>query len=227
MDRDNLALVSLGGGVALLIFLCYLAHQWLFPKILKYPYPAPTSSPSCKKQSVLLAGSYNPPHKGHLEMLKYLSSRYGRVVAVVGFNPSKKYDVSPQQRLALLERMIEDAGIEGNVEARLVPGLIWRWALKNNISKMYRGVRTWEKDGNGESHLLLQNTVWPVLIGPLKLPVKTVFLEGNPLFNHISSTVVRDRCVEARKVGRNPAAEDLTGLVPDCIATKVCEIYGA
>jgi Cytidylyltransferase-like len=36
-----------------------------------------------KTKTVVLAGSFNPVHKGHVSMLEYLATRYGRVVVVV------------------------------------------------------------------------------------------------------------------------------------------------
>lgn len=48
------------------------------PTIIEYPWKLPTS-PTIrardKKKVVILAGSYNPPHLGHLAMLEYLSER--------------------------------------------------------------------------------------------------------------------------------------------------------
>lgn len=57
--------------------------------------------------TVVLAGSYNPPHRGHLAMLLYLSKRYGRVIAIIGVNPKKRYQVSPDERAALLRKMLQ------------------------------------------------------------------------------------------------------------------------
>jgi len=56
---------------------------------------------------------------------------------------------------------------------------------------MYRGIRTWDSDGNDERYLLLQNTFFPYILG-LCLPVKTVFLESKEEYMGISSTRVRD-----------------------------------
>ena len=48
---------------------------------------------------VVMAGSFNPPHNGHLAsraILEYLSKRYGQeVIVVIGVNLTKKYLVSP------------------------------------------------------------------------------------------------------------------------------------
>ena len=40
-------------------------------------------------------------------MVEYLSRRHSEVVLVVGVNPNKTYDVSPQQRADLLNTMIK------------------------------------------------------------------------------------------------------------------------
>ena len=96
-----------------------LLYPILFPHIIKYPWPQPPTPPVSsiqqqqqhdnpdKKLTVVLAGSYNPPHCGHLAMLAYLSQRYGKVIAVVGMNPNKTYPVSPCQRVALIRKMIQ------------------------------------------------------------------------------------------------------------------------
>jgi len=39
-------------------------------------------------------------------MLSYLSQRYGKVLAVIGTNPNKTYDVSPEERAEMLRTMI-------------------------------------------------------------------------------------------------------------------------
>jgi uncharacterized SAM-binding protein YcdF (DUF218 family) len=43
------------------------------PRIMRYPWPP--SDPKDKNLTIVLAGSYNPPHSGHLAMLTYLSQR--------------------------------------------------------------------------------------------------------------------------------------------------------
>jgi phosphopantetheine adenylyltransferase len=37
------------------------------------------------------------------------------VIAVVGFNPDKKYQVTPEERANLLRKMLKDAGAATNV----------------------------------------------------------------------------------------------------------------
>ena len=120
----------------------YLAIRWANPVIIKYPWDRNDNCKvdsyaafSDKKKTVVLAGSYNPPHKGHLAMIEYLSHRFKEVIVVVGFNPNKVYDVTPEERCGMLKKMVEEIG-EKNVKVQLVKGLIWRFAIKNGASML-------------------------------------------------------------------------------------------
>jgi hypothetical protein len=53
-----------------------LVNPILFPRVISYPWPSNQGNdPQEKKMTVVLAGSYNPPHLGHLAMLTHLSER--------------------------------------------------------------------------------------------------------------------------------------------------------
>ena len=59
-------------GGSLLVVVAALAKPILFPTIIKFPWEDVTGK---EDKIVILAGSYNPPHLGHLAMLEYLSKR--------------------------------------------------------------------------------------------------------------------------------------------------------
>mmetsp|Transcript_24781 Transcript_24781/g.44824 ORF Transcript_24781/g.44824 Transcript_24781/m.44824 type:complete len:242 (-) Transcript_24781:63-788(-) len=110
--------------IVLLVFV-YAALSLILPivkpKIIEYPWKLPTLSrirARDKEKVVILAGSYNPPHNGHLAMLEYLSQRYGQVIAVVGMNPNKKYLVSPEERVELIQSMLDTNPKLKNVRAQ-------------------------------------------------------------------------------------------------------------
>ena len=71
-------------------------------------------------KTVIFAASYNPPHHGHLKMLEHLSKTYLKVIAVIGFNPNKKYPVSPEERADLLREMLEPSTTNVEVEGEQI-----------------------------------------------------------------------------------------------------------
>lgn len=52
-------------------------------------------------------------------MVRYLSSRYEEVHAIIGVNPNKKYLVSPYQRQELFRKMLKEVGLS-NVKVIIV-----------------------------------------------------------------------------------------------------------
>jgi len=101
------------GCLAVLSTTLYLLYQLNYPRILTYPWNLPSAffqeSTTLYDHytEVVLAGSYNPPHYGHLEMIAYLARRYKKVHVVIGMNPNKVYQVSPHQRADIIERMVQ------------------------------------------------------------------------------------------------------------------------
>ena len=176
-----------------------------------------------REGSALLAGSFNPPHKGHVAMLAHLSKRYAKVFAVVGFNPAKKYAVTPEQRCAVLKTMVSHLA---NVEPITVRGYIWRFAFAQRVVAIYRGIRDWKQDGRAEMLLELQNRLGPPLLG-LRWPYATTFLclsdpkHGTNIEKsvlNVSSTDVRSRLANH---------EDIEDLIEnDTAVAQIKECWG-
>ena len=110
----------------------------------------------------------------------------------------------------------------------VVSGYIWRYAKSQNASLFYRGIRTWSADGPEERQLQILNTWGPLLLGPT-WPLKTVFLEGDPRYRDVSSTMVRQICARRNmndKNGDQVRDAELSRVVPVCVLQKVAEAYG-
>jgi hypothetical protein len=70
---------AIGVGLTLLGVASTLIWPIIFPRILSYPWPMSEDYQHRRKDrnhTVVLAGSYNPPHSGHMAMIRYLSERY-------------------------------------------------------------------------------------------------------------------------------------------------------
>ena len=116
-DATSMSLGIAAGLLGLSLTLILVPHVYRIfrPSIVSFPWDNSSNSNSNSKngkesakysQTVIFAASYNPPHYGHIRMLEYISKKYERVIAVVGFNPNKKYLVSPEERANLLREML-------------------------------------------------------------------------------------------------------------------------
>ena len=108
------------------------------------------------------------------------------------------------------------------VKSEVVDGYIWRYGKRQGVSRFFRGIRSWEKDGSEETSLQILNTWGPLLLGPLFWPIPTTYLEGDPRYNHVASTLIRDLCA-TRNLDTKKA---MTELVPANIVDEVLELYG-
>lgn len=176
-------------------------------------------------------------------MLTYLSEEYDQVIAVVGMNPNKKYAVTPRERALLIQKMILENNKpksnninnnNNNVQVEIVSDYIWRHLKRtrprdynNGMMVFCRGIRSWEKDGREEQYLQFQNTWGPIVLGPLVWPLPTIFLEGKPEYNHVSSTLIRNVCCRHSPNDATTTSKDvLHKLVPPSIAEDIAQLYG-
>lgn len=233
---------------SIVVVICILAYRVAFPLILTFPWRKPSENSRRRKRekeiTVVFAGSFNPPHWGHLVMIRYLADRYGRVICCIGVNPNKKYDVSPQTRVQILRDMLVGDGDGGtnrcsNVQVEVVTGYIWRYARTQHAALFFRGIRTWAADGPEERHLQILNSWGPLLLGRI-WPLRTIFLEGDPRYRNVSSTKTRMICDELRRrrrmLGKVEAKNDnelsrlvdeLSRLVPSCVVDRIVAEYGS
>lgn len=190
------------------------ALHWLFAARGFVPFPY-ADLPAGRV--AVLAASFNPPHVGHLTLLRALSARYESVHAVISCNPAKAYLASPAERRALLAVMAQSAGL-ANVTVAVHDGYVWRYARAVGADCLYRGIRSWRADGPTERTLELLNWVGPVLLAPAGRPLRTRFLGADPRLAHVSSSAVR-RALAAGDTRR--AAE----MLPPGFASPAAKLY--
>ena len=80
---------------------------------------------------VLFAGSWNPPHAGHVAILRALAKRHGHVYACVGHNAKKTYLVDAEQRAQLVRVVVDaDPVLRNRVTVVATAGYVWREAKR-------------------------------------------------------------------------------------------------
>ncbi|KAG8461441.1 hypothetical protein KFE25_001045 [Diacronema lutheri] len=190
------------------------AVHWFFARrgFVPFPYAGVPAG-----RVAVLAASFNPPHAGHLSLLRALSRQYEEVHAVVSCNPAKRYAASPADRRSLLAVMAQSAGLR-NVKVVVHEGYVWRYAHATGADCLYRGIRSWAADGATERTLELLNWVGPLLLAPAARPLRTRFLGADPRLAHVSSSAVR-RALAAGDTQR------AGGMLPAGFASAVAQMY--
>lgn len=166
---------------------------------------------------VLYAGSWNPPHRGHVALLRSMAAHHDRVYACVGHNSRKRYAVSAERRAQLVRAAVAaDEKLRGKVEVIVESGYVWRAARRHGCTVLFRGIRTWKDDGAAELWLHVLNVLGPIFLGPFLRPVETRYIIAEPDMAKLSSSAVRDAVANGASLGK---------LVPAAIASDVRTLY--
>lgn len=125
-------------------------------------------------------GSYDPPTRGHLDVITRTARLYDSVHVLVGNNTSKTGLFTPQERVALLSEAV--AELPG-VEVTLFSGLIVDYCRDNEVDCIVKGIRT-ASDVDYELQMATMNRA---MTG-----VETLLLPAAAEWAHVSSSLVRD-----------------------------------
>jgi pantetheine-phosphate adenylyltransferase len=140
-------------------------------------------------------GSYDPVTNGHVDVVTRAATLFEQVVVAVLYNPAKKGAFAVEERVSLLEDSLAGSAnvrVEAFADRLLVD--VCRELGATAIVKGLRG-------GTDFAYELPMALMNKHLTG-----IETVFLPGDPRFEHVSSSLVKE---VARYGG------DVTGLVPD------------
>jgi pantetheine-phosphate adenylyltransferase len=131
----------------------------------------------------VVPGSFDPVTLGHLDVIERAAGLWDEVHVVVVHNPDKSALLPIAQRVALLERSIEDAGIVGNIViASWSMGLLVDYCTDVGAQVLVKGIRS-QVDVAYETPMAIVNRHLA--------DVETVFLLPNPANAHVSSSLVR------------------------------------
>lgn len=125
-------------------------------------------------------GTFDPVHRGHLDVIDRASRLFDRLIVGVGINPDKTTFFDIDERVRLIEAVA--AGFD-NVEVTKFDGLTVRFVRQAGARIMVRGLRTLS-DMEYEFTMSLMNR-------NLDSEIETVFLMAKEEFSHVSSSLLR------------------------------------
>jgi pantetheine-phosphate adenylyltransferase len=152
-------------------------------------------------------GSYDPVTNGHVDVVTRAATLFDEVVVAVLFNPAKEGAFPVEERVSLLEESLASTPnlrVEAFADRLLVD--VCRDLGATAIVKGLRG-------GTDFAYELPMALMNKHLTG-----IETVFLPGDPRFEHVSSSLVK----EVVRYGG-----DVTGLVPDGVLAALRRRFGA
>ena len=126
----------------------------------------------------LYPGSFDPPHLGHLDLIRRASGLVARLVIGVGINPAKTPSLPAEQRLDLLRR---DCAELANISVIAYQGATIHAARAAGAGVLVRGVRS-GSDLESEATMAAIHR---------RLGLETLLLCADGAVAHVSSSAVR------------------------------------
>jgi pantetheine-phosphate adenylyltransferase len=83
-------------------------------------------------------GSFDPPTRGHLDLIRRAGSMFNRIIVAVANNDAKKSLFSVEERIEMLRELIEDIP---NIQVESFIGLTVDFAREKNAKALIRGLR--------------------------------------------------------------------------------------
>lgn len=154
--------------------------------------------------SCLVPGSFDPPTKGHLDVIERCAGIFDRVVVAVVVNPGKAPLFSAEERMELLR---ECCRTWDNIEVDAFSGLLVDFATLKEVDVIVKGLRAMT-DFDYEIQMSQMNRHLSGIV--------TMFVATKPEYGYLSSSLVKQ--VAALGGG-------IDSLVPDPVATALKERF--
>jgi pantetheine-phosphate adenylyltransferase len=129
----------------------------------------------------IFPGSFDPPTRGHEDLIRRALGLADRVLVAIAVNPAKKPLFSLDDRLGLLRAVV---GPEQRIEITSFQGLLVDYAKRSGAGIVVRGLRV-AGDFEYEMQMALMNR-------HMSANLETVFLAPAANLSFVSSTLVRE-----------------------------------
>ncbi|MGB8168834.1 MAG: pantetheine-phosphate adenylyltransferase [Chthoniobacteraceae bacterium] len=151
-------------------------------------------------------GSFDPITKGHIDVIQRAAKLFDEVVVAVAFNDQKKSLFSPEERVAMIETVVDGGA---NIRVARFNGLLVDFAREQEAVAVVRGLRA-VSDFEFEFQMALMNR-------KLEPTIETIFLTPREEYTYLSSRIVK----EIARLGGNVDA-----FVPTSVAKALAERFG-
>jgi len=148
----------------------------------------------------IFPGSFDPITNGHLDVIHRARDLFDELVVAVGRSPIKNQLFSPQERVEMIEELIQ--GLP-NVSVESFEGLMVEYAKKRKANVVLRGLRSLT-DVQYEFQLAMTNRA---VAG-----IETIFIMTSEQYGFTSSTLIR----EIATLGG-----DLSNLIPENVSRRL------
>jgi pantetheine-phosphate adenylyltransferase len=155
--------------------------------------------------TALVPGTFDPPTKGHVDVIDRCAGLFDRVVVAVANNPAKNPLFTAEERVALLEKCCDQWS---NVTVASFDGLLVEFVRAAGADVIVKGLRV-VTDFEYELQLAQMNRH---LSGTV-----TLFVPTNPEYGYLSSSLVKEVAAFGGSVD---------SLVPPCVAAALKERWG-
>jgi pantetheine-phosphate adenylyltransferase len=131
--------------------------------------------------TAMYPGSFDPPTNGHCDIIERSSKIFDHLIVAVAENPTKKYEFSVIERIAMLKEIVRD---HEHIEVDHFSGLLVEYAQRFGAVTIIRGLRALS-DFEYELELALMNR-------HLNENVDTIFMMTNEHYSFIRSSLVKE-----------------------------------
>ncbi len=89
----------------------------------------------------IYAGSFNPLHAGHIDILKRAIKLFGDVTLVIAVNPEKNYSITPENRKKTYEWLFNEIGLNVKIEILPADKFLADYCVENEVTHIVKGLR--------------------------------------------------------------------------------------
>lgn len=132
-----------------------------------------------RSSTAVFAGTFDPPTKGHLNIIERSRRLFDRTIVAVGRNPEKEPLFTQEERVEMLRELV---GAGDDVEVESYAGLTMDYVKRKGADVIVKGIR----DGDD-----LRSELRQANVNMIAGDVETVFLFTTDQTALISSTLIR------------------------------------